>query len=728
MNTWSSMVVAGYPGTGCGRPHVTAGMTRRTRSRTAALAGVALLALGACTTDAGAPVSGPPPDSADGREAGRTGGWGGVRRQAVLERFDSCDALLGWLRTEAADLATPWGVGGPAVIRPTLADGAATGREKTGAVAMDAATAAGEGGGASSATNTQEAGIDEGDLVETDGRHLWSVLDGRLRVIDVTEGRTVADVELPGDTHRLLLDGNRLVVVSSTWSGVMPFAAATVDDTARAALPVVVGPATTLVSLFDVADPASMRLVGRTQFEGEVVATRAAEGVVRLVVRSPLGAGLPLVMPASPAGVEAAERYNRDVMAAADVDDWLPRRWSVGADGSAGPASPVLACDEVLAPATASGLGLLWVAELAFASDGDVDGTAGVVSSGETVYASAANLFVATTRWPVPDDPTDGVAQPAPDAAAVPSVGWADPWSASTLVHRFAIDDAGGGTRYAGSGEVPGSLLNQFAMSEWDGVLRVALTADVRAGDGSVTTESAVRVLRIGDDGLSEVGVVTGLGRTETIHAVRFLGDQGYVVTFRQTDPLYVIDLRDPANPAMTGELKIPGYSAYLHPVAPGMLVGVGQDADLDGRVTGAQLSLFDVRDPAAPQRIATLDLGGSSAAEWDHHAFLWWPDATAVAAPDAAAAGTVVVPTQQWGDGQGGWWHGAVVAHVDGGQLAERGRVTHGDLAAGGPGDGTGAVQRALVVDGRLVTVSLAGVLVSDLAALESVHWVPTP
>ena len=130
------------------------------------------------------------------------------------------------------------------------------------------------------------------------------------------------------------------------------------------------------------------------------------------------------------------------------------------------------------------------------------------------------------------------------------------------------------------------------------------------------------------------IGSVGGLGKTEQIRAVRFLGDTGYVVTFRQTDPLYVIDLTDPANPVLDGELKIPGYSAYLHPVGDGLLLGVGQDATDSGQTLGTQLSLFDVSDPTNPQQIDTLAIGGSSEVEWDHKAFLYWPE-----------DGTIVLP-----------------------------------------------------------------------------------
>ena len=153
-----------------------------------------------------------------------------------------------------------------------------------------------------------------------------------------------------------------------------------------------------------------------------------------------------------------------------------------------------------------------------------------------------------------------------------------------------------------------------------------------------------MRVLRPEGNELVQIGEVDGLGTNEQIHAVRFLGTQGYVVTFRQTDPLFVIDLSDPTAPALSGELKIPGYSAYLHPVGDGLLLGVGQDATDEGRVLGTQLSLFDVHDPANPVRLSTLPIGGSSEAEWDHHAFLYWPE-----------DGTIVLPVSPGWNNCGG-------------------------------------------------------------------------
>ena len=130
-----------------------------------------------------------------------------------------------------------------------------------------------------------------------------------------------------------------------------------------------------------------------------------------------------------------------------------------------------------------------------------------------------------------------------------------------------------------------------------------------------------------------------GLGRGERIFAVRFLGDKGYVVTFRQVDPLYTLDLSNPEKPTVRGELELLGFSSYLHPIGDDLLLGLGQDANEQGQTQGTQLSLFDVSDLSAPKRLHAKALGEStsSAAEYDHHAFLYWPPTKLTVVPVSA-------------------------------------------------------------------------------------------
>jgi hypothetical protein len=223
-----------------------------------------------------------------------------------------------------------------------------------------------------------------------------------------------------------------------------------------------------------------------------------------------------------------------------------------------------------------------------------------------------------------------------------------------TDIYRFDITSPGP-PRFAAGGSVPGYLIDQYALSEWQRHLRVATTAGTSwaLADGppadAQTSSSAVYVLSIRGPVMRLAGHVTGLGRTERIYSVRFMGPIGYVVTFRQTDPLYTVDLSDPAQPRVRGSVALTGYSAYLHPASGTRLIGIGRQADAMGHVGGTQVSLFDVSDLAAPTRMATLALTATiSSAEFDPHAFLYWPATHLMVVPvlvAGMAAGAPVPP-----------------------------------------------------------------------------------
>ncbi len=167
-----------------------------------------------------------------------------------------------------------------------------------------------------------------------------------------------------------------------------------------------------------------------------------------------------------------------------------------------------------------------------------------------------------------------------------------------------------------GAGAVPGTVLNQFSLDEYQGFLRVAVT--VGSSMWGTTGPASANDIYVLDSGMNIVGQIQDLGLTERIYSARFIGDKGYLVTFRRIDPFYVLDLSDPTNPQMKGELKIPGYSSYLHPITTDKILGIGEE---DRKV---KISLFDVSDPANPTELSKYNLDDYySEIESTHHAFL---------------------------------------------------------------------------------------------------------
>jgi hypothetical protein len=259
-------------------------------------------------------------------------------------------------------------------------------------------------------------------------------------------------------------------------------------------------------------------------------------------------------------------------------------------------------------------------------------------------------------------------------------------------------------------------------MSEQDGLLRVASTqAPLWWSPGNDRpSESFVTVLEQDGGVLRQIGRVGELGKGERIYAVRFLGDVAYVVTFRQVDPLYTVGLSDPRHPKVLGSLDLLGYSAYLHPVGDGLLLGVGQAANEQGRTQGTQVSLFDVSDPANPARLSNklVGSGSSSTVEFDPHAFLWWDPLHLAVLPvqvyDYQADGNAADP-----------FVGAIGFNATkAGGVTEAGRASQ-------PADSSGyrpPIARSVVVGDRLFTISTAGVLASDLATFADRGFVAFP
>lgn len=596
-----------------------------------------------------------------------------------LVSYENCDATLEGLREAARKNVLAWDARrysyGVAPGAATRADSAA-GAQDSAAGAPEAAgakTATGESGGYSG-TNNHEAGVDEPDLVKTDGKRIVTVQAGVLRVVDAVTRAQVARVVVdsgqqgPYELGELLINGDKVLLIGSRYGGMYRDA-----------------PATPQVTLVDLAG--TPRVIGRFGMSGSVVDARQVGSTVRVVVRS----SPEIHMPSDTGTPEAYRLALLKAIGEADIADWLPE-YTVDDNGSV--TTGRIDCSRVAHPTDFTAATMLTVLTFDLARDtiGNGDPLT-VAADGDTVYSNGPSLYVANDqRW----------------RTMTRAEGGSTAVQQRTEIYKFDTSKPGRPAFVAG-GAVDGWLLNQYSMSDWNGHLRVATTTGTTRWGGTGTSESTVYALRQDGRQLSVVGKVGGLGKGERIYSVRFVGPTGYVVTFRQTDPLYTVDLRDPTKPAVTGELKITGYSAYLHPAGDGLLLGIGQEASEQGRVQGTQVSLFDVRDPAAPKRLAQYHVKGAhSEAEFDPHAFLYWP-----------ATGLLVVPLSGKSSGGRG---GALALKVTGTSITELGFITHPAADNGYPS----MIRRSLFIDGTLWTVSPSGLLASDAGTTVQRAWVP--
>jgi len=530
------------------------------------------------------------------------------------------------------------------------------------------ATGSGESGGLDvTSTNVQEIGVDEADRVKTDGEHLYVLsqpqyyygpgpipvdappepvpititvgdtleADNRLsmpappldassdlRILrlrpDVPDALPISEITL--DFNGLSADGmylhkndssSSLVVTASGLPGYQDWYDPYAFDGAKS-----------LLTKIDVTMPSAARLTESVKLDGEIISSRRIGKQMFFASRH-----YPAIPGVNPYSVDLETWIN--IVNSTDLSKVLPRYTMDAGQNSTSLVNPAecfvspLPDDAYYTPDIIS----LVTVDI---DTMQVSDTACYLGSSETLYASPDSVYLATTVWNHGNGLEDSVVStsPAPDQAIY------DPRT-DTDIHKFSIGD--GTLDYQGTGTVVGhlgwnNLRKPFRMSEYNGNLRVITHS---ASQDSSVSPVYVTVLQPNNEGdLIRVGQLPNqnhpghIGKPwEDLYATRFLGDTAYLVTFRQTDPLYVIDLAKPTDLSVAGELEIEGYSDYLHPIADGFLLGIGKDAIAsgtgDGALTlGVKLSLFDVSDPKNPSEVQSVTVGQrgtESAALSDH-------------------------------------------------------------------------------------------------------------
>lgn len=582
-----------------------------------------------------------------------------------------------------------------------------------------------------STTNNQVAGVEEADYVKNDAGHIFVLTASDLRIIDswpVADTQEIARVPFDAEPRRLLLAGDQLVVLLRRHDAAYASGGA-IATSSPSSQGCTYGydcrfqseGGNTEVRVYDVSNPAMPKLRRKYVLAGGYVASRRIGDDVHVVVASggaprvPLpGVVLDLTQATDPGDLygrkEALFQQIDEEVDALPVDELLPPATHGGDDASDG---EPLGCDELLAGNGADGGSLLSIVSFQLSTLEAPHRTILSTKPG-FVYASASALYVAT----------DGLSAES---------GWyrMDAQRDVSVIHKFALGD--GRSEYRGSVPVRGHVLNQFAMDEQDAVLRVATTS---GWVPDPTVSSTITTITESNGKLVRLGELKGLAPTEDIRSVRFDGDRGFVVTFKKTDPLFVIGLSDPTAPTVLGELKIPGFSTYMHPLDRDHLLAVGFDAEDHGSFAyfqGIQIQIFDVSDltsPAVLHKTTIGTRGSGSEALLNHLAFNYFAPAKALALPVTVCEG-----------GSGGTFgttmtfSGVIVFDIDlESGITERGRLPFADPSVAPPYEAYGTecyqwwststsnVKRTIFFDDYLFGLSDAELRAAQLDALSDV------
>lgn len=619
-----------------------------------------------------------------------------------------------------------------------------------------------------STTNIQVAGVDEADLVKSDGSYLY-VVSGKevviLKAYPASEAKVLSKISFAGNPNEVFINKNRLVVFENRWSE--PGVA---------------------IKVYDVTNRTKPVLKRDVAFRGTYVNSRMIDNYVYVIANVPMNTYKPVGYGGEEIKLPEITANGRTRIIPAGEIHYFDY--------------PDYAYQYTL------------VVTLNTQDDNqEISSKTFLTGTAQNIYASQSNIYLTGPKAPdvilYTQKFSDGLAQmlPAGVAGKIKELSKLDPadratklesivneyfnglsdeqtmvWkekiakltgkiqeeinqeAGKTVLHKLAI--VSGSVIYQCAGEVPGHILNQFSMDENKEFFRVATTTERFVFGEGVSSRNNIYIL---DKNMQIAGRLEGLAPAERIYSARFMGNRAYLVTFRQIDPLFVVDLKDPYHPKVLGELKIPGYSDYLHPYDENHLIGIGKEVSLAPppepiplpepmplnmmknmetalvrpeiipppvpRVQGLKIALFDVSNPATPKEISKYVVeqeGSDSLALRDHKAFLFSRQKNLLVLPVSYP-----LPVRIQDETKGGIpyyyqeWQGAYVFDVtlDKG-IALRGKVSH-------PYDETRpfrhvsdyGVKRSLYIDNVLYTVSEGLVKMNDLESLKEinqVHFLP--
>jgi len=577
-----------------------------------------------------------------------------------------------------------------------------------------------------SKTNIQVEGVDEADIVKTDGEYIYIVSGGNVTIVKAyppEEAKVVSKITLDGGITGIFINGDKLAIFETDY-GVYPLYEGevvsdssssseevyeTVTDDEPSSVPepkngstsndeprvpeptepvvepkIIWEPPTTSIKVYDISNKENPVLTREFSIDGNYFSSRMIGDYVYVV----------------------ATQYTTFI----ETDVFLPR---VHSDNE----TEVIPADDIYYyNFSDTSYSFTTIVALNIQNDAQEPTHETIVIGGTSaIYVSQNNIYLTFPDYP-----------------------WQEDENMKTTIQRIKIEQQT--ITFEASGEVPGQVLNQFSMDEHNGYFRIATTIynySWRTFAEEATSKNNVYVL---DMNLNVVGKLEDLAPGEQIYSARFMGDRCYVVTFRNIDPLFVIDISDPTAPTVLGQLKVTGYSGYLHPYDENHIIGIGKETEYEAKADfswyqGVKISLFDVSDVSNPVELAKYEIGDrgtDSPILYDHKALLFDKEKNLLVIPVLVAE---MDPTQYEGEPPS-WahgeyvWQGAYVFDISLDGLELRGRITHMDdnadmLKRGYYYGSYYLVQRSLYIDDVLYTISSMKVKMNSLGTLTEINEV---
>lgn len=443
-----------------------------------------------------------------------------------------------------------------------------------------------------STTNVQVEGVDEADIVKTDGKYIYQVNRDKIVVAEVypaEEMRIVKIIDFSDKRftpNELYVDTKHLIVIGSTYME-MPFRA--YNDKKESSEKNILPPDdysyyrdTVKAIIYDITDKSNIKELRQVEIEGSYVSSRKIGNSLYLIANKNIY-------------YHILKEKNKEPLMPCYRDTAIKNDFIN------------IKCDKIYYFPGFEKPNYMIIAGINLDRINEEAKISTYLGSGEKIYASLNNLYVAVTNY---------------DAG---TLYWGK--TENTLVYKFGLND--GNVTYLAKGEVPGTILNQFSMDEHNGYFRIATTKGTVWGRGENISKNNLYVL---NDTMSIVGRLEGIAPGEKIYSTRFMGDRAYMVTFKKVDPLFVIDLKDPQNPKILGKLKIPGYSDYLHPYDDNHIIGFGKDT-IEAKegdfawYQGMKIAIFDITDVNNPKEMFVEkigDRGTDSELLYNHKALLF--------------------------------------------------------------------------------------------------------